>query len=78
MNGQDIKTSSGNMTIGNSSSSAAGATLTLATKDNVAGSGAGLVLNGNTLLSGSAGGHFGQHLALTINGTVYKIALLNP
>lgn len=78
MNGQDIKTSSGNMTIGNSSSSAAGSVLTLATKDNVAGSGAGLALTGNTLQSATAGGHFGQHLVITLNGNVYKIALLNP
>jgi hypothetical protein len=77
MNGQDIKTSSGNMTIGNASSSAAGSVLTLATKDNAAGSGLGLALTGNTLLSGSASGNSGQHLCLSIGGTVYKIALLN-
>jgi hypothetical protein len=76
MNGQDIKTSSGNMTIGNASS-VAGSVLTLATRDNVAGSGAGLVLTGNTLLNATAGGNSGQHLCLTIGGTVYKIALLN-
>jgi len=77
MNGQNIRTSTGSMTIDVSGSSP-GAVLTLNTKDNTAGSGAGLVLNGNTLLSGSAGVHAGQHLALTINGTVYKIALLPP
>jgi hypothetical protein len=69
-------TSSGNMTIGNASS-VAGSVLTLATRDNVAGSGAGLVLTGNTLLNATAGGNSGQHLCLTIGGTVYKIALLN-
>jgi hypothetical protein len=37
-----------------------------------------LVLTGNTLLSGSSGGNSGQHLCLTIGGTVYKIALQNP
>ena len=31
-----------------------------------------------TLTSGSAGGNSGQHLQVTINGTAYKIALLNP
>jgi hypothetical protein len=77
INGNALKTSSGNMSIDASSSSTAGATLSLTTKDNVAGSGAGLILNGNTLISGTAGGVSGLHLALTINGVVYKIALLN-
>lgn len=31
-----------------------------------------------TLTSGSASGSSGQHLQVTINGTAYKIALLNP
>ena len=66
------------MEINTSASSTAGAVLTLATKDNVAGSGAGLVLTGNTLQSANAGLHFGQHLVITLNGSVYKIALLNP
>ena len=65
------------MSIDTNVSSTAGATLTLATKDNVPGSGAGLVLTGNTLLNASAGIFSGQHLCLTIGGTVYKIALLN-
>ena len=78
MNGNAIRTTSGSMEINTSASSTTGAVLTLATKDNVAGSGAGLALTGNTLQSGTAGGHFGQHLCLTINGTPYKIALLNP
>jgi hypothetical protein len=77
MNGQDLKTSSGNLAIGNASSSLAGSTLTINTKDATIGSGAGLVLTGNTLLNASAGGSSGQHLCLTIGGTVYKIALLN-
>jgi hypothetical protein len=50
---------------------------TINTGNNVAGSGAGLLLNGNTLTNASAGGSAGQHLCLTINGVVYKIALLN-
>jgi hypothetical protein len=78
MNGNAIRTTLGSMTIDTSPSSTAGAVLTLATKDNVAGSGAGLALTGNTLLSGSAGSNSGQHLCLTIGGVVYKIALLNP
>jgi hypothetical protein len=77
LTGNALKTSTGSMSIDTSASSTAGATLTLATKDNVAGSGAGLVLTGNTLLNASAGGNSGQHLCLTIGGTVYKIALLN-
>ena len=77
LNGQILKTSTGSMSIDTNASSTAGATLTLATKDNVAGSGAGLVLTGNTLLNASAGGSAGTHLCLTIGGTVYKIALLN-
>ena len=78
MNNNIIKTSTGSLSLNTASSTTAGATLTFATKDNVAGSGAGLVLTGNTLQSATAGGHFGQHLCLTINGTPYKIALLNP
>lgn len=77
MNGNDIRCASGSLQVGCSTSTTAGATLTLATKDNVAGSGAGLLLTGNTLLNASAGGSAGTHLCLTINGVVYKIALLN-
>ena len=78
MNGNNIRTTTGSMAINIASSSTAGATLTIATKDNVAGSGAGLLLTGNTLLSATSGGNSGQHLCLTIGGSVYKIALLNP
>jgi hypothetical protein len=78
MNGNDIRTITGGLQIGCSTSATAGAVLTLATKNGTAGSGAGLALTGDTLLSGSAGGNSGQHLCLTIGGTVYKIALLNP
>lgn len=76
LNGNALKTSQGNMTIDTTSSTGTG-TLTIATKDGTAGSGGGLLLTGNTLLSASASGSSGQHLALTIGGTVYKIALLN-
>ena len=43
----------------------------------LSGSGGGLISTGNTLTAATAGGSAGQHLCLTINGTVYKIALLN-
>jgi hypothetical protein len=75
-----IKTSgsgSVNLNLDASTSVGTGA-IALKTKDGVAGSGGGLLLTGNTLLSGSAGGTSGQHLCLTIGGTVYKIKLENP
>jgi hypothetical protein len=78
MTGNNIRTTTGSLAINTASSATAGAVLTLATKDGTPGSGAGLALTGDTLLSGSAGGSSGQHLCLTIGGTVYKIALLNP
>jgi len=56
----------------NSSSS-----LNLITGDNVTGSGQGLTLSGNTIMSDTSGTDSGKHLALTINGVVYKITLLN-
>ncbi len=52
-------------------------TLNLITSDNVTGSGEGLILTGNTLVSETAGSDSGKHLCLTINGVVYKITLLN-
>jgi hypothetical protein len=73
----NIKTSNGNLSITTATSSLAGAVLTLDTKDNVAGSGAGLALTGNTLLTNTAGLFSSNYLALTIGGTVYKIALLD-
>ena len=75
--GSQLISDNSNLTLNVSTSSAAGATLNLITKDNVAGSGAGLTLTGNTLLSATAGGSAGQNLCLTINGTIYKIALLS-
>lgn len=77
LNNNDIRTASGNILLTGTLSSGAGS-IELKSKDATAGSGTGLILTGNTLLSGSAGVHAGQHLALTINGTVYKIALLPP
>ena len=77
MNAQTIKSSTGNLNLSASGSTGTGS-ISLTTKNGVAGSGGGLLLTGNTLLSGSSGGSSGQHLCLTIGGTVYKIALLNP
>jgi hypothetical protein len=37
-----------------------------------------LVLTGAALQSATSGGNSGQHLVITLNGNVYKIALLNP
>jgi hypothetical protein len=46
---------------------------------NNTGAGGTLSFTGGTgLLSGTAGGSSGQHLAIIINGVSYKIALLNP
>ena len=46
---------------------------------NSTGAGGTFTITGGTgLLSGTAGGSSGQHLALTINGVSYKIALLLP
>ena len=78
MTGNNIRTTTGSLAINVASSATAGAVLTLATKDDVAGSGTGLALTGNTLLSATSGGSAGQHLCLTIGGVVYKIALQNP
>ena len=75
MNGNGIINTSGSLSVGCSTSSTAGATLTLATKDNVAGSGAGLILSGNTLITAVAGVASANYLTLTINSVVYKIAL---
>jgi hypothetical protein len=70
-------TGSVNLNLDATSSAGTGA-IALKTKNGTPGSGGGLLLTGDTLLSGSAGGASGQHLCLTIGGTVYKIALLNP
>jgi len=83
MNGNNIRTTTGSLAINVASSSTAGATLTLATKDNVAGSGAGLALTGNTVTSVGAGITTGHHMCITLPDPttglprVYKIALLN-
>ena len=79
MNDNIITTSSGNLVIDTTSSSNANASLIIATKSNVIGSGEGLVLKGNTLTSSIAPvTSSGKYLCLTIDNTVYKIQLLNP
>lgn len=75
MNGNVIKSSTGNFTIDASASSGSGI-ITLTTKAGTAGSGAGLVLAGDTLLASAAGAASGRYLSLTISGVVYKIPLL--
>jgi hypothetical protein len=77
MNGNAMVTSSGNLRVSTVASSTTGASLILATKDNVVGSGQGLQLTGNTLISTTSGGSANAYLCLNINGSVYKIALLN-
>jgi hypothetical protein len=77
LNNNDIRTTSGNIVLSGTLSSGVGS-IELKSKDAVAGAGTGLILTGNTLLSGSAGGSSGQHLCITINGSVYKIKLENP
>jgi len=37
-----------------------------------------IILNGSTLESISAGGNSGKHLVIKLNGSTYKISLLNP
>lgn len=65
-----------NLTLDASTANGTGA-VEIKTKNATAGSGAGLLLTGNTLTAVGAGGSAGLHLCLTINGVVYKIALLN-
>lgn len=49
--------------------------ITLATRDGSEGT--GLILTGNSLLSGNSSGSSGMHLCLTIQGQIYKIKLEN-
>jgi hypothetical protein len=66
-----------NLNLDASTSSGTGA-IALKTRDGTAGSGDGLLLSGNTLLSATSSGNSGQHLCLTIGGVRYKIKLENP
>jgi hypothetical protein len=75
-----IKTSgtgSVNLNLDATSSAGTGA-IALKTKNGTPGSGGGLLLTGDTLLSPTSGGNSGQHLCLTIGGVVYKIRLELP
>ena len=84
LKGGAIRTSTGSTLIDANTSTTAGATLTLSTKDNVAGSGAGLVITGNTTTSQIVGSATGHYLCLTLPDPttglprVYKLALFNP
>lgn len=73
MNNNAVRTSTGDLTIDTSASSGNGI-LTLATKNGTG----GLVITGDKTQSATAGGAAGTHLVITLNGNVYKIALLNP
>jgi hypothetical protein len=99
MNGNNIRTTSGNLTIETSNSTGPGL-LTLSALQSIninsgggsnialttsggnftlnTGATGGVQLTGTALTSGSASGNSGQHLVITINGTPYKIQLLNP
>ncbi len=99
MTGNNIRTSTGNMTLDTTTSIGTGIiTLNALQSINInAGSGSNLSLNttggnivinpsttgsvvftGAALQSGTSSGNSGQHLVITLNGVVYKIALQNP
>jgi hypothetical protein len=67
---------SGGIILDTTGATGAGA-ITLKTKDGTPGITTGLLLTGSALTSATAGSSSGQHLCLTINGVLYKIALLN-
>jgi hypothetical protein len=99
MNGNNIRTSSGSLTIETTASTGSGI-LTLSALQSIninSGGGSNIALNtsngnftlntgttgaiqltGTALTSGTASGSAGLHLVITINGTPYKIQLLNP
>ena len=58
-------------------STAGNGAITLKTKDGTPSTTTGLILTGTALTASTAGASSGQYLSLTINGTQYKIALLN-
>jgi hypothetical protein len=88
----DMATAGGSLRINNASSTGAGGividantstsgtatgAITLTTKNGTPSTSNGLILTGTALQSATAGGSSGQHLCITLNGTLYKIALLN-
>jgi hypothetical protein len=60
-----------------STSGTATGAITLTTKNGTPSTTTGLILTGTALQSATAGGSAGTHLCITLNGTLYKIALLN-
>jgi len=83
LNGNDLRSTTGNVIINSNISTGTGQVL-IQTKGGTAGSGAGIVISGNTMTSTSAGGNSGHHMCITLPDPstglprVYKIQLLNP
>jgi hypothetical protein len=67
----------GNIEFKTDASTAGAGAITLRTKDGTPSTTTGLIMNGTALQSSTAGGSSGSHLCITLNGTLYKIALLN-
>jgi hypothetical protein len=70
MNGQSVKTSSGNLLLSAVSSTGTGH-FTIEPKSATG----DLIFNGNNIQSATSGGNSGQHLRIKLNGVYYKIAL---
>lgn len=83
LNGNDLRSTTGNVIINSNISTGLGQ-VQIQTKGGTAGSGVGLAMTGNTLTSTNAGGSSGHHMCITLPDPttglprVYKIALLNP
>ena len=83
MNGNDVRSTIGNVIINATLSTGTGQ-VQIQTKPGTLGSGAGLAITGNTMTATSAGGSSGHHMCITLPDPttglprVYKIALLNP
>ena len=70
INGQSLKTSTGNLLISAASSTGIG-NFTIEPKSTTG----DLIFNGNNIQSATSGGNSGQHLRIKLNGVYYKIAL---
>ena len=70
VNGQALKTSSGNLLLSAVSSTGTG-NFTIEPKSATG----DLIFNGNNIQSATSGGNSGQHLRIKLNGVYYKIAL---
>tara|TARA_R110000868_G_scaffold21958_1_gene90666 strand:+ start:1014 stop:7775 length:6762 start_codon:yes stop_codon:yes gene_type:complete len=83
LNGNDLRSTTGNVIINATLSTGTGQ-VQIQTKPGTLGSGAGLAISGNTVTSVSAGGSTTHHMCITLPDPttglprVYKIALLNP